>query len=76
MGKMLQVRNVPEEIHRVLKSRAASAGKSLSDYVLAELRGFAARPTTEDLLARLAARTPIRSRQSSAALIRQERDSR
>ena len=67
---------MPEEIHRVLKIRAATAGKSLSDYVLAELRFIASRPTGEELLARLVGRAPIRSRLSSAEMIRQERDSR
>jgi len=67
---------MPDEIHRVLKIRAATAGKSLSDYILAELRHIASRPTAEELLARLAGRAPIRSRLSSAEMIRQERDSR
>jgi plasmid stability protein len=38
---MIQIRNVPEALHRKLKSRAALAGMSLSDYLLAELRQLA-----------------------------------
>lgn len=52
----LQVRDVPEDIQRVLKQRAARAGQSLSEYVLAELRQIAARPTIEELTDRIALR--------------------
>lgn len=52
----LQVRDVPEELQRVLKQRAARAGQSLSEYVLAELGRFAARPTVEELTERIALR--------------------
>ena len=45
MTRMIQIRNVPEDLHRLLKSRAALAGKSLSDYLLEELRRTAMRPT-------------------------------
>jgi antitoxin FitA len=74
--KPLQIRNVPDELHRTLKSRAALAGMSLSEYVLAELRRAAERPTREELLARIAARPPSRPRQSPAAAVRAERDAR
>ena len=53
MSKMLQIRNVPEKVHRRLKARAAMAGMSLSEYVLAEIRRSLQRPTREELLARL-----------------------
>ena len=59
MSTMIQIRNVPEALHRRLKARAAVAGKSLSDYLLAELAEAAERPTVEKLRARLAARTPV-----------------
>ena len=45
MSKMIQLRNVPDALYRTLKARAAMAGKSLSDYLLAEIRGIAQRPT-------------------------------
>jgi plasmid stability protein len=50
MGKTIQIRNVPEALHRKLKARAAEAGMSLSDYLLREVRKSAERPTAEDLL--------------------------
>lgn len=50
MLKMIQIRNVPTELHRTLESRAAVAGMSLSDYLLAELRRVAERPTRAELL--------------------------
>ena len=53
MGVMVQIRNVPEALHRRLKSRAALAGMSLSDYLLGEIRQIAERPTIEEFRARL-----------------------
>src|SRR5438309_11731310 len=53
MTTMIQIRNVPEGLHRRLKSRAALAGMSLSDYLLGEIRQVAERPTPEELRARL-----------------------
>jgi len=54
---MVQIRNVPDELHRRLKSRAALAGMSLSDYLLSEIRQVAERPTIAELRARLHSRT-------------------
>ena len=76
MSKMIQLRNVPEELHRVLKSRAALEGKSLSDYLIAELRRHAEYPTLEELRQRLRARTEVRPTVPPAQVIREERDSR
>ncbi len=70
---MLQVRNVPNVVHRTLKARAAMAGMSLSDYVLKELRRIAERPSREELLARIAARPAVKTRRV-VALLRAERD--
>ena len=53
MSVMVQIRNVPETLHRRLKSRAALAGMSLSDFLLNEIREIAERPTIEELRARL-----------------------
>lgn len=55
----IQIRNVPEETTRILKSRAAAAGQSLSEYLLRELDAIAARPTQEEILDRIAAREAI-----------------
>lgn len=48
MPKLIQLRNVPDELHKVLKSRTAAAGKSLSDYLIAELRRCTEYPTVEE----------------------------
>ncbi|MGH9026563.1 MAG: FitA-like ribbon-helix-helix domain-containing protein, partial [Acidimicrobiia bacterium] len=74
--KPLQIRNVPDGVHRTLKARAALAGMSLSEYALAELRRSAERPTREEVLARIAARPPSRPRRAPVAAVRAERDAR
>ena len=53
----LQIRNVPEEISKTLKARAAKKGQSLSEYALAELTRIAERPTIEELTERIRRRT-------------------
>jgi plasmid stability protein len=58
MSKMIQIRNVPDEVHRTLKMRAAAAGMSLSDYIKRDLEAAATRPTLEELDARIKARGP------------------
>ena len=76
MTVMVQIRNMPEALHRRLKARAAMAGMSLSDYLLDELRSVAERPTVEELRAKLARRTAVVASPSPADIIRAERDSR
>jgi plasmid stability protein len=76
MSKMIQIRNVPDNLHRSLKARAALAGMALSDYLLAEIREIAERPTLVELQERLRQRKPVSIPIDSARLIRQERDSR
>jgi len=56
MSRMIQVRNVPDDVHRTLKARAANAGVSLSDYVKRDLEDSAQRPSLEELDARVSAR--------------------
>jgi antitoxin FitA len=51
MSSMIQIRNVPDELHRELKVRSAQSGMTLSDYLLRELRGLAVRPTMQEWLA-------------------------
>ena len=74
MAKMIQIRNVPDDLHRTLKARAARAGMTLSDYLLKEVRNVAARPTIEELVERLHKRKPVKSNESSADIIRRHRD--
>ena len=74
--KTIQIRNVPDDVHRELKVRAALDGRSLSDFALAELRRTLERPTRKEWLARLATRETFDVPGGSAALIRAERDSR
>ena len=74
--KMIQIRNVPEELHRRLKVRAATAGMSLSDYLLREIRQVAEQPTIEELWARIKRRPPVELRVNPADLIREERGRR
>ena len=76
MSKMIQLRNVPDVVHRTLKARAALAGLSLSDYLLAEIRQIAERPTLDELRQRVGGRERVDLRMSAAALVRAERDSR
>jgi hypothetical protein len=73
--KTIQIRNVPEHLHRALKARAAKQGSTLSDYILAELRRLADRPTPEQIMQRIRRRTPVDG-PSAADLIRAERNSR
>jgi plasmid stability protein len=74
--KSLQIRNVPDAVHRTLKVRAAQAGMSLSEYALAELRRAADRPTRDEILARIANRPTPRLRRAPATAVRAERDAR
>jgi hypothetical protein len=76
MGVMIQIRNVPEPLHRRLKSRAALAGLSLSDYLLGEIGRAAAQPTIEELIARLESLPPVAPSLSPAEAVRAERDDR
>jgi plasmid stability protein len=75
MPRMVQIRNVPDPLHRKLKARAANAGHTLSDYLLAELERLAARPTREEMLSRLHGRRRVALKTAAATVIRQERDS-
>lgn len=76
MTKMIQLRNVPDALHRSLKARAALAGMSLSDYLLAEIREIAERPTLAELRDRLHKRKPVSAELDTALLVRAEREAR
>ena len=74
MSVMIQIRNVPDALHRQLKSRAALAGMSLSDYLLSEIREIAERPTLDELRARLERLPRVKLSTRPAEIIRAERD--
>lgn len=76
MKKMIQIRNVPEELHRRLKARAATEGMSLSEYLLDEIRRIAERPTLAELRARVANFSGTPPRINAAADVRAERNAR
>jgi plasmid stability protein len=76
MAKMIQVRNVPDALHRSLKARAAMAGMSLSDYLLGELREIAERPTLAEFRERLHKRKPLPVALDTSGLLREERTAR
>lgn len=76
MSKMIQLRNVPDSLHRTLKARAALAGMSLSDYLVDEIRRTAERPTLLDLQDRLKRRAPVVPRPAPVEAVRRERDGR
>lgn len=74
MSTMIQIRNVPSELHRRVKARAALAGMSMSEYILRELRKALDRPTRNELLERIAALPPLELDPTPAEIIREERD--
>lgn len=75
MSRMVQIRNVPDALHRKLKVRAADSGQTLSDYLLAELERLASRPTRDEMLNRLHSRRRVTLKTAAARIIREERDS-
>jgi plasmid stability protein len=76
MSKMIQIRNVPDGLHRKLKARAAMAGMSLSDYLLSELRRTAEVPTLAELEERLSKLPPVSGEIDTAQIVREARESR
>lgn len=73
---MIQLRNVPESLHRTLKARAAFAGMSLSDYLLAEIRWLADRPSMDELRERLRCRAKVTAPVSAADAVHREGEAR
>jgi antitoxin FitA len=76
MSTMIQIRNVPEDVHRKAKARAALAGLTLSEYALQALRRELARPTPAELAARIRALEPVPGAPPGASLVREARDTR
>jgi hypothetical protein len=76
MSKMIQLRHVPDTLHRQLKARAALEGLSLSDFLIREARKIADRPTAAEMRTRLAQRASVTPRLSTAEAVRREREQR
>ncbi len=76
MSKMIQIRDVPDQVHSTLKARAAREGMSLSDYIKRELERAAQRPTMREWLDVVQAAKPISSKRSAAEVIRELRNER
>ena len=76
MSRAIKIRNVPHRVHSMLKARAAMAGVSLSDFLLAEMRALAERPTLAELRERLGRRPRLAPGASAADAVRRERDAR
>ncbi len=76
MSKMVQIRDVPEELHGTLKARAAREGLSLSDFIKRELEHSAERPTMREWLQRTREAKPIPAKRSAAQIVRELRDPR
>jgi len=76
MGTMIQIRHVPDTIHRKLKAKAAMEGISLSEYLLREVSAIAERPSVEELRQRISSRTVVKTTQSMAKAVRAERNVR
>jgi plasmid stability protein len=73
MAKMIQVRNVPDRLHRELMHRARKRGQSLTEFIEQILEREVARPPVEEVLARIASREPIKLDRPIAEIIRAER---
>lgn len=69
---MIQIRNVPESLHRLIKSRAALEGLSMSDYLLRDIRRDAAKPTMNEWFDMLDRTVPRRKGSVGAAEIVRE----
>ena len=76
MPTMIQIRNVPDALHRKLKARAALLGKSLSDYLLENITELAEKPSLEEWRARLATREPLNLGAETVEILRAEREAR
>ncbi|MGI8912031.1 MAG: FitA-like ribbon-helix-helix domain-containing protein [Rubrobacteraceae bacterium] len=71
---MIQIRNVPDDLHRTLKARAAKAGMTLSDYLLSEIEQVADKPTLREMMERLAQDEPVELDEPPEVTIRRMRD--
>ncbi len=76
MSKMIQVRNVPDRLHRELTRRARARGQTLTDYIQELLEREVARPPASEVFDRIEARSPVRLGAPAGELIHEERSSR
>ena len=76
MTKRIQLRNVPADVHRTLKRRAAEEGTTLSELLVREVTAIARRPSLGELLERIRKRRTVRLSESSAESVRAEREAR
>lgn len=76
MSRMIQLRHVPDALHRRLKARAALAGLSLSNFLVREVRKVAEQPTADEMRDRLPRRAPYAGQMSPTAVLREERNRR
>jgi len=76
MSKMIQVRNVPEKLHRELTRRARARGQTLTDYIQELLEREVARPPAEEVFDRIESRSPVKLGRPAATLVREERAAR
>lgn len=76
MSKMIQIRNVPDDVHRALKVKAVEAGMSLSDFLRREVTSIAQRPSIDELLERIKRRGSVAVSEDSASAVRAEREAR
>lgn len=74
--KMIQIRNVPDDLHRALKTRAVLEDTTMSELIMRELPRIAHGPSLAQMLERIASREPATAGPSAAELIREDRDSR
>jgi antitoxin FitA len=76
MSKMVQIRDVPDQVHNTLKARAAREGMSLSDFIKRELERTAERPSMLEWLERTRQAKAIPTKRSAAEIVRELRDAR
>ena len=76
MSKMIQVRDVSEQLHSILKARAAREGTSLSDFIKRELERTAERPTMREWLELTRRTKQIATKRSATQVVRELRDAR
>lgn len=74
MGTYVQIRDLPDPVHRTLKARAAASGMSLSEYLRGLLTRDASRPTPEELAERVRARGPVTLEEPSEVTVRRLRE--
>jgi hypothetical protein len=74
VSKSIQIHDVPDDLHRTLKVRAAQAGMTLSDYLLTEIEQVAEKPSLSELMERLSRLEPVEVDEPPSATIRRHRD--